>query len=156
MDPSDRRDRHLKGWMRVAGYQDPAPEWTPAAGLTSVGWLYVRDGQVLGVRTRGRDRFYLPGGKPEPGESHQQALEREVREELGVQLREVRPAFTVTAPAHGLAAETLLTMHCFHGNAGGHPQPGAEIDELAWLDISGDDRAAPAVRAVLDRLTSSP
>lgn len=125
------------------------------AELTSVAWLHVRGGRVLGVRTRGRDRFYLPGGKLKPGESHEDALIREVHEELGLQLSELRPAFSVAAPAHGLPVETLLTMHCFHATARGVPQPGAEIDELTWLDISGDDRAAPAVRAVLDRLSSS-
>lgn len=125
------------------------------AELTSVAWLQVHDGRVLGVRTRGRDRFYLPGGKLEPGESHEDALIREVREELGLQLTELRPAFSVAAPAHGLPVETQLTMHCFHGTAHGAPKPGAEIDELTWLDISGDDRAAPAVRAVLDRLSST-
>jgi 8-oxo-dGTP diphosphatase len=123
------------------------------AELTSVAWLHIHGGRVLGVRTRGRDRFYLPGGKLEPGESHEDALVREVREELGLHLTQLRPAFSVEAPAHGLPVDTRLTMHCFHGIAAGTPRPAAEIDELGWLDISGDDRAAPAVRAVLDRLT---
>jgi 8-oxo-dGTP diphosphatase len=128
----------------------------PFARLTSVAWLHVRDGRVLGVRTRGRDMFYLPGGKPEPGESHEDALRRELHEELGVHVRELRPAFVVTAPAHGLRVETILTMHCFRGAAVGAPQPAREIAELAWLDIAGDERAAPAVQVALRRLASPP
>ena len=124
----------------------------PTATMTSVGWLHVRDGRLLGVRTRGRDRFYLPGGKPEPGETDEEALVREVREELGLELAEVRPAFTIDAPAHGLAAPTELTMHCFHARAVGEPRPAREIEELAWLRIPVDARAAPAVHAVLARL----
>jgi 8-oxo-dGTP pyrophosphatase MutT (NUDIX family) len=122
------------------------------ATLTSVGWLHVRDGRLLAVRTRGRDRFYLPGGKPEPGETDEQALVREVREELGLELADPRPAFTVQAPAHGLAAETELTLHCFTADTLGEPRPAAEIEELAWLRIPVDVRAAPAVHAVLARL----
>ena len=124
----------------------------PTATLTSVGWLHVRDGRLLGVRTRGRNRFYLPGGKPEPGETEEEALLREVREELGLELSDVRPAFTVEAPAHGLAVDTDLTMRCFHATAAGDPQPRGEIEELAWLRIPVDVRAAPAVHAVLARL----
>jgi 8-oxo-dGTP pyrophosphatase MutT (NUDIX family) len=124
----------------------------PLATLTSVGWLYVRDGRLLAVRTRGRDRFYLPGGKPEPGETDEQALVREVREELGVELLDPRPAFTVEAPAHGLAVETELTMRCFTASVLGEPRPGREIEELAWLRIPVDVRAAPAVHTVLARL----
>jgi 8-oxo-dGTP pyrophosphatase MutT (NUDIX family) len=122
------------------------------ATLTSVGWLHVRDGRLLAVRTRGRDRFYLPGGKPEPGETDEEALVREVREELGLELRDLRPAFTIDAPAHGLVEETRLTMRCFHADPAGEPVPGREIDEMAWLRIPVDPRAAPAVHAVLARL----
>jgi 8-oxo-dGTP pyrophosphatase MutT (NUDIX family) len=125
------------------------------AELTSVAWLQVQDGRVLGVRTRGRDRFYLPGGKLEAGESHEAALIREVREELGLHLTGLRPAFSVCAPAHGLPVETRLTMHCFHATATGTARPGAEIDEVGWLAIAGDERAAPAVRAALERLSAA-
>jgi putative acetyltransferase len=124
----------------------------PTATLTSVGWLHVRDGRLLAVRTRGRDRFYLPGGKPEPGETDEEALVREVREELGLELANVHPAFTVDAPAHGLVEETRLTMRCFHGTAVGEARPGREIEEIAWLRIPVDPRAAPAVHTVLARL----
>jgi len=124
----------------------------PTATLTSVGWLHIQDGRLLAVRTRGRNRFYLPGGKPQPGETEEEALVREVQEELGLQLTDVRPAFTVEAPAHGLAVETELTMHCFHARAAGDARPAGEIEELAWLRIPVDVRAAPAVHAVLARL----
>ncbi|HET6311147.1 MAG TPA: NUDIX domain-containing protein [Candidatus Nitrosotalea sp.] len=36
--------------------------------------------RLLTVRTSGKDAFYLPGGKREPGESDLDALLREVRE----------------------------------------------------------------------------
>jgi uncharacterized protein (TIGR00730 family) len=147
----------------VAGYQHPPRKWLPAAqtegaggtaaGLTSVGWLHVRDGRLLAVRSRGRDAFYLPGGKLEAGESHEQALVREVREELGVRLRDLRPAFTVNAPAHGFPEGTHLTMHCYYADPAGEPSPANEIAELAWLDLADPHQAAPAVRRAIAELT---
>lgn len=129
------------------------------AALTSVGWVHIGQGRLLAVRTRGRDAFYLPGGKVETGETHQQALVREVEEELGLglDLGQVREVFTVRAPAHGLGQEVDLTMHCFTAATCGHPRPGREIEEVAWLDPDDPadrERAAPAVRLVLDRITA--
>lgn len=43
-----------------------------------------QQGRVLTVRKRGADRFMLPGGMPEPGESFRDAAVREVSEEIGV------------------------------------------------------------------------
>jgi len=48
--------------------------------LDVLAWVVLRDDRMLTVRTRGRDAFYLPGGKREPGESDVAALRREVRE----------------------------------------------------------------------------
>lgn len=145
---------------QTAPSPDPHPpqapdEAEPRAQLTSVGWVHVRDGRLLAVRTRGRDRYYLPGGKLELGESHEQALVREVREELGVSLQRLRPAFTVAAPAHGLARATTLTMHCYYATAEGELRPAREIEQTAWLDIPDDPRAAPAVAAVLAKIADA-
>jgi ADP-ribose pyrophosphatase YjhB (NUDIX family) len=81
---------------------------------------------------------------------------REVREELGVHLSGVRPAFTVHAPAHGLPEGTRLTMHCFYADPTGEPSPAGEIAEIAWLDRTDPHRAAPAVRRVIATLAADP
>jgi uncharacterized protein (TIGR00730 family) len=136
----------------IASYVHPERKWVLEAELTSVAWLCVRDGRLLAVRSDGRDRFYLPGGKPEPGETLEQALVREVEEEVGLQLSDVRPAFTVRAPAHGQPGGTHVAMHCFYADADGAPKAAGEIAELTWLAHADRERAAPAVQLALAQL----
>lgn len=129
---------------------------TGESTLTSVAWLCLENGRLLAVRTAGRDAFYLPGGKPEPGETLAGALVREVREEVGVDLEEHRitPVVTITAPAHGRPAGTLVEMHCFRAPGRGTPAPAAEIAEMAWFGPEDADRCAPAVALALEHLTA--
>jgi 8-oxo-dGTP diphosphatase len=127
------------------------------APLESVGWVCVRDGRLLAVRTRGRDVFYLPGGKLEPGEDGPRALARELAEELGLTaapaaLAAVEP-FVIEDEAHGQDGRRLR-MTCYTGAAEGEPVPGREIAELAWLTADGAGRCAPALRQVLHRLAA--
>jgi 8-oxo-dGTP diphosphatase len=153
--PSGRPVRLVPIWagMEDKRVSDEFADRT-APSITSVGWVHLRAGRLLAVRTRGRDRFYLPGGKPEPGEGHEQALVREVREELGVRLSEVRAAFTVASRAHGLARPTDLAMHCFFAESDGDGRPAREIDELRWLGPEDTEHAAPAVQEVMRRVLS--
>jgi 8-oxo-dGTP diphosphatase len=123
--------------------------------LTSVGWIHVRDDRLLAVRTDGRDRFYLPGGKPEAAETFEAALAREVHEELGLVVEGIRFEFTVTALAHGHDDETRVVMHCFRAETTGVPRPAREIAELTWLGLADRALAAPAVQVVLDRLAAT-
>ena len=120
--------------------------------LDVVALLWERDGRVLVARTRGRDAWYLPGGKREPGETASGALVREVREELGVTLdpATVRLVVTVEAPAHGHPPGTRVQMTCWRGRVDGEPRPCGEIAELAWLGPSDVDRLAPAARLAAD------
>ena len=46
----------------------------------------VRDRSVLMVTARGRDVYYLPGGKVDPGETAEQAAAREAFEEVSLPL----------------------------------------------------------------------
>ena len=126
------------------------------ATLESVGWICVRDRRLLVARTRGRDAFYLPGGKVEPGEDGHQALVREVREELGLALEptSLREELVVEDMAHGLSG-TRVRMRCFSGHAPGEPTPSREIAELAYVTATDAGRCAPAATQVLRRLAAA-
>ncbi|MFD7662453.1 GNAT family N-acetyltransferase [Streptomyces sp. NPDC059788] len=126
------------------------------APLRSVGWLHVRDGRLLSVRTRGNDTFYLPGGKYEPGETAPEALSRELSEELGLSVAasDLTEAFVIHATAHGVNAGRRLHMTCFTGGPQDiAPAPGREIAEYAWFDRhEARERCAPAHMKVVNRL----
>ncbi len=73
--------------------------------IDKVAWVRIEDGRVLCARSRGKDVYYLPGGKREPGESDLRTLVREITEEAGVLLRAetVSPLGTFEAQADGRA-----------------------------------------------------
>jgi ADP-ribose pyrophosphatase YjhB (NUDIX family) len=120
--------------------------------LDVVAWVHAVDGKMLAVRARGRDLLYLPGGKREPGEQDRDALTREVREELGVELRagSLRPLGVIDAPAHDHPAGVRVRMACFTAAHTGPLTAGAEVDEYILLDPGRRELLAPAGRLALD------
>lgn len=122
--------------------------------IDALAWIYVRDRRVLGVRTRGRDAFYLPGGKREPGESDWEAIAREVQEELNVALDPLTFSFfgKFDAPAHGHGVGARVTLICYEGLYRGVLAPANEIAEMAWLGYGDRDRCAPASQMAMDLL----
>jgi 8-oxo-dGTP pyrophosphatase MutT (NUDIX family) len=55
----------------------------------SAGGVVAAEGRVLLIATAGGERWQLPKGRIEPGESARQAAEREIREETGVTCRAI-------------------------------------------------------------------
>jgi 8-oxo-dGTP diphosphatase len=105
----------------------------------------VEDGKLLvASKQAAPDIFYIPGGKPEPGESDEAALRRELHEELGVTAGPLEHLAVVkeTAALEGVPMElTVFATHLI-----GEPAPAAELAALHWTD--GRDaglRLAPAV-----------
>lgn len=94
------------------------------------------DGRVLTVRKRGTDRFMLPGGKPEPGESAAQTAVRETREELGLELDLglLRPVGSFRAAAANEADRVVEAAVFEHPSVPGVAVAAAEIAELRWLE----------------------
>jgi 8-oxo-dGTP diphosphatase len=122
--------------------------------VDALGWVRIEKRRLLTVRTSGKDAFYLPGGKREPGESDLDALLREVREEVSVHLLPdtlVRVG-TFRAPAHDYPAGTSVDLVCYLADFEGEIKLAAEIEEMAWLGPDDLDRCAPAVRMVIEEL----
>ncbi|GAB2969482.1 (deoxy)nucleoside triphosphate pyrophosphohydrolase [Nocardioides montaniterrae] len=122
-----------------------------------VGAVIVRDGLILcarrgpGGETGGLWEF--PGGKLEPGETAQQALAREILEELGCAVA-VGEHLTTTTHAYAGATVVLSTYHCTLGDGAPHA---TEHDELRWLAPAdlGEVAWAPADVPAVELLHSA-
>jgi len=97
--------------------------------------------------------FYLPGGKPDPGEGPVATLARELEEELGVALISSEPLAVVRDQAALEPAQ--LEMDVYLATVKGPVAPRAEIEGIAWVGADGRSPGvlAPAIRnQVLPRL----
>ncbi len=100
---------------------------------TVVGAAIIRDGRVLAARRtappEAAGRWEFPGGKVEPGEDPDDALVREISEELGLTVAVTR-WLDPTVPIS--AAYELRVAVCTAG--AGKPVP-TEHDRVTWLGI---------------------
>lgn len=97
--------------------------------------VIVRDGRYFATQ-RGygeyKDKWEFPGGKVEPGESREEALIREIREELATTIGIDRFICTVDSDY----PDFHLTMHCYLCHVvSGHLQL-LEAEDARWLDGS--------------------
>jgi 8-oxo-dGTP diphosphatase len=105
----------------------------PASSITLASLAIIRDddGRFLLVRHtyKGR-RWAFPGGMLEPGESPQQAVAREVLEEVGLEV-EVGPLVAV----YTLLPQPVGYRFVFECSSRGTPEISDrnEIDELGWF-----------------------
>ncbi|MET8306625.1 NUDIX domain-containing protein [Micromonospora sp. NBC_00389] len=122
--------------------------------IDKVAWILIEDGLVLSTRSRGKDVWYLPGGKREPGETDLDTLRREVEEELSVTVDVGGAAHlgTFSAQAHGHAAGTTVRMICYRAGYEGQLRPANEIAETAWLGYADRHRTSPVDHLIFDHL----
>ena len=122
--------------------------------IDKIAWIHVVNGQILSARSKGKDTYYLPGGKRDPGETDTDTLLREIDEELSVQIKPETIAHfgTFEAQAHGKSEGIVVKMSCYTANFEGELRPASEIDELAWLTYNDRERVSPVVQLIFDKL----
>lgn len=102
--------------------------------LVVAGLLRNARGQVLLSQRPPGDPLGLtwefPGGKVEQGETPEQALQRELREELAIEVTHMVP-WRFVSHAYGGFHLLMPVFHCQHWQ--GDPQP-REVHDLRWFD----------------------
>jgi 8-oxo-dGTP pyrophosphatase MutT (NUDIX family) len=125
---------------RIDYYDDPAAP-TVTSMVPSVNVVVTDDdGRVLLIRRSDNDKWALPGGAIDLGESMPQAAVREVAEETGIDCEITGLVGIYTDPRHvilytsnGEARQEFSIL--LTGRAtGGQPTPSSESTEVVWTD----------------------
>jgi len=112
--------------------------------------LVIRRGQAPAI-----GQWTLPGGRVESGETAEQAIVREVREETGLQVRVVREVGAVDFPAPAGGTYAIRDFLCAlpQGSAEPVPQAGDDALEVAFMSLD-QLRQVHTTTSLLEHLTA--
>jgi 8-oxo-dGTP diphosphatase len=122
--------------------------------IDKLAWIHLVDRKILSTRSKGKDTYYIPGGKRESDETDTEALCREIREELSVELSAASLTYvgTFEAQAHGKAEGMVVRMTCYSGPYTGTLAPAAEIEEMVWLSHADSAKSSAVDKVIFDWL----
>lgn len=103
--------------------------------IETVAYIYTENKKLLLVRTKGKKTYYMPGGKVDIGEKHKDALVRELKEELTIDIdhKSIKLYKVFEAQAHGKPQGTTVRIFCFTAKHSGSIKPGREIADYRFF-----------------------
>ena len=103
--------------------------------IDKIAFIYLKDGKILSTLSKGKDTFYIPGGKREGNETDEETLIRECKEELTIDVLKdsIQYYGTFKAQAHGKAEGILVKMTCYMAEFNGTLKPSSEIEKIKLL-----------------------
>ena len=107
--------------------------------LPTAGLIIVHHRALLLAYSNNKQAWYLPGGKIDAGESAKQALLREIREELALDLETEQLHFYthISAPAYEEIPAVMMAQDCFRCELGDAiPQAQAEIGAVRYFTLA--------------------
>ena len=104
--------------------------------IDKLAFIEIKDRKILETKSVGKNAWYIPGGKREKGETDEQTIIREIKEEL---LVDIIPESLVQygvfeAQADGKPIGMIVRMTCYTGKYTGELKPSAEVEKMDWFD----------------------
>lgn len=105
--------------------------------VDKIALIKIENGQILSTKSRGKNKYYIPGGKREHNETDEETLIREIREELSVTIinESIKYVGTFKAQSDGAAEGVIVKMTCYNADYTGIPKESNEIEEIRWLNF---------------------
>lgn len=122
--------------------------------IDKIAFIYLKDGKILSTLSKGKDTYYIPGGKREGLEKDEETLIRECKEELTIDIIKdtIKYYGTFEAQAHGKSEGILVKMTCYMAEFKGEIEASSEIQEIRWLDYSNLDIISPVDKLIFKDL----
>ena len=122
--------------------------------IDKVAFIHLVDGKILSTRSKGKDKYYIPGGKRENNETDIETLVREIKEELSVDIVECSAKLygVFEAQAHGKAEGVIVKMTCYTADFIGELKADSEIAEVVWLTLADIDNVSPVDKLIFSDL----
>lgn len=127
--------------------KDKALTKLPTAGL-----LVINNNKLLLAFSKNKKAWYLPGGKIDAGETSIQSIQREIKEELNIDLNTDLLKFYchITAIAYGEENNMLMEQDCFIYEHNEEITPANEIEAVKYFDLQTYQKEPVQVEGVLD------
>jgi len=122
--------------------------------IDKIAFIKTKNGQILSTKSKGKIKYYIPGGKREAGETNEQTLIREIKEELNVQIKSntIKYVGTFKAQADGAKEGVIVKMTCYKADYEGIVEPTSEIEEIRWLSYKDMDIISEVDKKIFDFL----
>lgn len=127
--------------------------------LPTAGLVVVQDNKLLLAYSKNKKAWYLPGGKIDAGEDSVTSLQREIVEELNIQLDldRIKLYCHITAPAYGEESHIIMEQDCFLYEMTEDIQPSNEIEAVKFFDLAmyqQEEAQVVGVLAVFEKLAA--
>ena len=122
--------------------------------IDKLAFIYTKDRKVLSTLSAGKDTWYIPGGKREEGETDTEALSREVKEELTVDIKTATAKLygVFEAQAHGKAEGMTVRMTCYQADFDGELRPSSEVEKMAFVNYNWKDKSSDVDKLIFEDL----
>lgn len=122
--------------------------------IDKIAWIYIKNKKILSTLSKGKDKYYIPGGKREQYENDIETLVREIKEELSVDILSdsVRYYGVFKAQAHGKKEGIVVKMSCYMADFNGELKEDSEISKIVWLTYNDLDKIFPVDKLIFEDL----
>lgn len=122
--------------------------------IERLGWICIKNKRLLVVRSNDKNIYYIPGGQRADGESDCEALTREIKEKLCVDLKSgtIKFAGTFKAPAHNQPPDVMDKVTGYIADFTGEITANDIIEEVIWVNDEDKKKCSPVTIEIINWL----